>query len=145
MRAMSNYEFLHGEKTGEQEQLPARVAKKPKPQRRGYVYWIKDGRGNVLLHRRDEKALLGGMLGLPTGEWADKEPEHLDFFNALEMPVSKENIRHVFTHFDLKLDIISFETQGLTTPKGYFWEKASHIEPNDFPTVFKKAVALCLR
>src|SRR5690606_33334059 len=54
------------------ERLPRRAAKKAKPVRYGHLYWIEDAAGRVLLERRAQTQMLGGMPGLPTSEWIEK-------------------------------------------------------------------------
>src|SRR3546814_17498674 len=51
------------------ERLPAKPAKKAKPQRHGVAHWIEQD-GRVWLIRRPEKGMLGGMRALPGGEWS---------------------------------------------------------------------------
>jgi len=53
---------------GEQECFPVKLAKAPKPRRYGVVFVMLAGDG-VVVERRAEKGLLGGMLGLPHTEW----------------------------------------------------------------------------
>ncbi|MEM9098479.1 MAG: A/G-specific adenine glycosylase, partial [Pseudomonadota bacterium] len=55
------------------ETLPQKAPKKVKPIRRGAVY-IAQSASHVLTERRPEKGLLGGMLALPSTDWAEAEP-----------------------------------------------------------------------
>lgn len=57
---------------GEPARFPVKPPKAIKPVRYGTAYWIEVD-GDVLLERRPAKGLLGGMLGLPTGEWVAAE------------------------------------------------------------------------
>ncbi len=56
------------------ETLPRRAAKAEKPTRRGIAFWLTregdEGR-EVLLRRRPEKGLLGGMMEVPSTPWRD--------------------------------------------------------------------------
>ena len=63
---------------GDPARYPVKLAKAATPVRYGEVYWIEVD-GEVLLERRPAKGLLGGMLGLPTGEWGVVEttPMHI--------------------------------------------------------------------
>lgn len=59
------------------ETLPRKERKKAKPQKYGAVYWIKNQKDQVLLHRREDRGLLANMLGLPTSEWRLKKEYNL--------------------------------------------------------------------
>ncbi|HYU11045.1 MAG TPA: A/G-specific adenine glycosylase, partial [Stellaceae bacterium] len=48
------------------DNLPARLDKPERPWRYGVVFWLSRGDGAVLLRRRPEKGLLGGMIELPS-------------------------------------------------------------------------------
>nr|WP_233355630.1 A/G-specific adenine glycosylase [Henriciella litoralis] len=124
---------------GEPDRYPIKPAKKAKPVRRGEVYVIfKDG--HVLTERRPDKGLLGGMLGLPTSSWVEEgEPASADW-----LPDEAEQIgdvRHVFTHFELRLSVFS-SAEGLPVHKGDWTpvEKAA----DGLPSVFRKALKLAL-
>jgi len=130
---------------GDPTLYPRRTLKKAKPRRFGYVYLVTDSDGQILVHRRPEKGLLGGMYGLPTSSWEDTigMVHHLDFLNLKDVVQPQEFINHVFTHFDLTLypvyvtlENVYFKEEGLQwLSKEAFWEIS-------FPTVFKKAVNL---
>ncbi len=74
--------------------LPARAKKPERPARTGIVYALFDEGGDVLLIRRPDKGLLGGMLALP------EEPpvKNVRWRDA-------GTIHHVFTHFSLTLTV----------------------------------------
>lgn len=133
---------------GHAAELPRKSAKTAKPQKFGYVYWITDGEGRVLLHRRPEKGVLGSMIGLPTSEWGSKKdqkkPAHLYLLekkkpgDLREKPVS---IHHSFTHFDLELRLQTTEiSRKQLKDNTYFWVDPQDIQNYGFPTLFKKAV-----
>lgn len=134
--------FCKGADTGIAATLPARKAKMAKPQKQGYVYWIEDGKGQVLVEKRPENGLLGGMVGLPTSDWVDKamEKTHLSFI--VEAQRGKERVLHSFTHFDLDLQGVRVTLDRTQPPAGgnYFWTEKNTAENLGFPTVFKKAL-----
>lgn len=136
---------------GVQDTLPRKRTKKARPKKYGYVYWLMNENRQVLLEKRPEKGLLGGMTGLPTSEWSARQsdvdvqpgflnigqditPHHID-----DTPV---HIHHSFTHFELELQLrrAQLEKKALKQPQNYFWEKFENIEEYGFPTVFQKAV-----
>jgi A/G-specific adenine glycosylase len=116
------------------EGYPRKAARKPKPHRHGKAYWLQHG-GDVLLVRRPAEGLLGGMLALPTGSWADEPaedgaPAHADWADA-------GAVSHVFTHFTLNLRVACAaperrEAQGT-------WWPVDQIGEAGLPTVFAKA------
>ena len=119
---------------GEPAAYPKRAAKKARPHKQGFVYWVKDGAGRVLTHRRPARGLLGGMLGLPTSDWAVKPSDHLDFLSSVQP--TNHTVQHVFSHFDLTLNICYAKLKG-DLPGGYQFSDAQALE--GLPTLFAKA------
>ncbi|MDX2276221.1 MAG: A/G-specific adenine glycosylase [Hyphomonadaceae bacterium] len=121
--------------TGAPETYPRRAAKAERPQRFGAVFVLRRD-SLVWLVRRPDKGLLGGMAGLPTTQWG----EQLSEVAALEQAPAKASwrrvgeVRHVFTHFALTLDVYAAEAEA--TGEGWWGEAGA------LPTVFKKAAAL---
>ena len=56
------------------ETLPRKAEKAVRPHRAGIAFWVVDGTGAVLLRRRVEKGLLGGMMEVPSTEWIVPAP-----------------------------------------------------------------------
>lgn len=138
-----------GQKQGIAKDLPYRAVKTVKPQKFGFVYWIQDREGRVLLQRRPDKGLLGGTYGLPTSDWVDvaykKKVLHPTYLQGLEFKGKKLKVRHSFTHFDLELEVRrSTPVKSLKIGKDYFWHQTEDIGNFGFPSVFKKAVKLSL-
>ena len=83
--------------------LPQKRPKLQKPTRYGIIYYVERCDGAVLLEKRPETGLLGGMLGFPGSPWQeiakDAPPIHATW-RALH-----EEVRHTFTHFHLRLAI----------------------------------------
>lgn len=128
-----------GYKGGTPTFYPLKVAKKEKPKRFARVYWVTNDEGQVLLERRPDRGLLGGMVGLPTTEWVeDKKEAHLGCFeHAVCLNLQ---VLHVFTHFHLTLDIYSVENYNARNFETAFWSDLDDIHSIGFPTVFKKVV-----
>ncbi len=104
-------------------ELPARTAKAERPRRVGTAYVLMDGRDDVLLIRRPDKGLLGGMLALP-----ESPPLDAEWTDAGE-------IQHVFTHFALTLRVRAARMAAL--PDGALREPA---ENAPLPSVMRKAL-----
>lgn len=131
-------------KQGIAENLPAKRTRKSKPQKHGYIYYVTDNKGNILLHKRPEKGLLGGMYGFPTSDWVlkDKDKVHAEFSYNLQPEICKRyKVLHSFTHFDLELTGCRVKLSS-KKPKieqnGFKWIPENNIRKNIFPTVFRK-------
>jgi A/G-specific adenine glycosylase len=125
-----------GYKAGTAEELPNKTKKKPRPKKMGYVYWAQNEAGQVWLERRDEKSMLGGMLGLPTSEWTiDKNADHLSNFTGKKLG----SIFHTFTHFDLELVLVRVTGEIDTLPSHYSLYQTKDLEDAGFPSLFQKA------
>lgn len=128
-------------RAGTAADLPKRSAKKPKPTRYGVVYLARDTSGAWLLQRRPDKGLLGGMLGWPTGDWAQTPPVECPPFDA-EWDVLPGEVRHTFTHFHLILRIMTATCPVGFTPQEGFLVPERDFRPSDLPTVMRKAYDL---
>lgn len=126
-------DYCAARKLGIAEQLPRRAAKKAKPVKYGELYWIEDKQGRVLLERRPEKAMMGGMPGFPTSEWGEVMPQSTKSAKVLGQ------IRHSFTHFDLYLDIIKKPVPKVADG---WWVERGALGQAGLPTLFAKAVKL---
>jgi A/G-specific adenine glycosylase len=139
------------EAKGIAEELPARMPKKKKPTRRGIAFWLSNAKGEVLLRRRPERGLLGGMIEVPSSDWLEKPQSPSEALNAapaeatwLKLP---GKVRHTFTHFHLELEVVVGEypkVKSSTTPKGV-WCGSADFGDHALPTVMKKVVAHALK
>ena len=113
--------------------LPLKAPKKEKPTRQGIAYVIEDGERRLLIDKRPPKGLLGGMDGLPTGEWTAERPSALP--GARDLGVS---VRHTFTHFHLHLHLYAAPAAAAQHfPAARFVEG---LEGLALPTLFAKAL-----
>jgi A/G-specific adenine glycosylase len=125
---------------GDPETYPVKPAKKAKPHRRGIAYWL-EADGTVLLVRRPDKGLLGGMRALPGGGWG-KIAEPAPPAEADWRPIG--TVDHVFTHFSLSLDVMAAEfpaRSAIDLPDGQWWPVET-IEQAGLPTLYARAAAL---
>jgi A/G-specific adenine glycosylase len=127
--------------SGFAEDLPSRAEKAERPLRRGVVFWLTRPDGAVLLRRREEKGLLGGMIEVPSTPW--REAAWDDAEAQLHAPASAGwnklpgTVRHGFTHFPLELTIWSGTTES--PPEG-IWARPEQFKDHAFPTLTKKVV-----
>lgn len=116
--------------TGDPARFPARAPRAAKPKRRGTAYWL-EHRGKVLLVRRPQRGLLGGMLALP-----EREPARAAWAEA-------GAVDHIFTHFSLTMRLLCAEAakggQSLVTvPDEGIWWPVERIGEAGLPTLFAK-------
>lgn len=117
---------------GVQADLPRKSPKPEKPTRRGTL-WLGHRDGAILLERRPDKGLLGGMLGIPGDSWDGQggpAPAKADWQAIGE-------VRHTFTHFHL---ILTVHTARLDGPpaRGELIPRQD-FRPSGLPTVMRKA------
>lgn len=136
-----------GFKQGIAEELPRKSLKTIKPDRYAVAFVISRGDGSVLLARREEKGLLGGMIEAPTTPWREK-PWPLDEALAFcplecEWKENTREVRHVFTHFNFKVVVCYgavLEPVSLRLPRS-FWVKPEDFSKMALPTVMKKILS----
>jgi len=126
---------------GGAEGYPVKAPKKPRPVRHGMVFWARRGNGQVLLRKRPEKGLLGGMMEIPSTEWRDKKWNLREA--AVAAPVMaawrplEGIVRHTFTHFHLELTVLTAEFNDRKS-KDFLWCLPSRFSEHALPTVMKK-------
>jgi len=130
---------------GVADSLPARAPRKAKPVRRGVAFWIERPDGAVLLRRRPENGLLGGMMELPSTPWrvggtangaAARRAPVKARFRALD-----GTVRHGFTHFDLELKmLLGRAAASAKAPGGALWCPIDRLGDHALPTLMKKLV-----
>lgn len=125
--------------TGAPETFPRRKARAAKPERHGVAFRLRRG-GDILLVRRPDKGLLGGMAALPTTPWRTEvwtRDEALDHAPAAVPWRESGAVRHVFTHFALTLTVWTGEGDADGD-----WRSTTDVTALGLPTVFRKAATL---
>jgi A/G-specific adenine glycosylase len=126
---------------GAPDAYPVKPAKKAKPHRHGIAYWL-EADGAVLLVRRPDKGLLGGMRALPGGVWGDAATPAPPIAALQWQTIG--TVEHVFTHFSLSLDIHALRLPArpaLPAVDGEWWPVAL-IEDAGLPTLYARGAAL---
>ena len=116
--------------------LPRKTPKKKVPTRYGVVYFARRVDGAVLLERRPDKGLLGGMLGWPGNAWATTQAPHEPPLIA-DWTTLNTTVRHTFTHFHLELTVLIASDVTGSANVGEFHDSAV-FNPTDLPTVMRK-------
>lgn len=125
--------------------FPVKPAKRAKPHRKGTAWWIENDDGSrVLLVRRPDNGLLGGMRALPTSRWhetdgSDDAPPFAAGWQDAGL------VEHVFTHFRLSLRIAAVRLKKGCKPEldGEWWP-LDEIDSAGLPSLFAKAAARAL-
>jgi A/G-specific adenine glycosylase len=123
------------------ETLPAQTGKPERPTRYGAAFWLSRPDGAVLLRRRPEQGLLGGMIELPSTDWR-AAPWHAAEAIAAA-PAAAEwrtlpgTVRHGFTHFRLELALLAATT---TEAIDGIWATEAEFKDHAFPTLTRKLV-----
>lgn len=121
---------------GTQLDLPRKAPKIPKPKRYGIAYVVRRVDGALLLERRPDSGLLGGMLGWPTTDWGD-DPTPAPPIRA-EWKTSDIRVKHTFTHFHLFLTVqTAYVPMDRDPDRGVFIEPEA-FDPSDLPTLMRK-------
>ena len=128
-------------KRGIAAELPRKAPKKSVPVRRGTAFWAARPDGAVLLRRRPEKGLLGGMMEVPSTPWQEQPaaPEpHAPI--AAQWKTLPGVVTHTFTHFHLELTVVKAEAVEHDAVEGR-WVAAEDLAGEALPTVMRKIVA----
>jgi A/G-specific adenine glycosylase len=127
------------------EELPVAAAKPERPLRRGVAFWLSRPDGAVLLRRRPERGLLGGMIDLPSTDWREAPWDAAEAIAAA--PASAQwtplpgAVQHGFTHFRLELALLAGAT---SEPVPGIWARPDQFKDFAFPTLTRKLVRYAL-
>lgn len=121
---------------GTAAELPAKTPKKTQPTRLGLVYVARREDGAWLVETRPPQGLLGGMIGFPGSDWSDA-PAPAPPAQAEWQDIGAE-ARHTFTHFHLRLTILSATLPLDASPLRGHFVPAAEFRPAALPTVFRK-------
>jgi len=122
-------------------ELPRRAPRAKRPLRHGVVYWVARKDGAVLLRRRAETGLLGGLMEFPSSDWRARrwsiaEAEAAAPFAADWRPLPGL-VRHGFTHFELELRVLAGRPKRARND-GDLWCRPDEFGTQALPTLMKK-------
>jgi A/G-specific adenine glycosylase len=140
-----------GRALGIESHLPARTPKGERPARFGIAFLALREDGSVLLRRRPDTGLLGGMMEVPSTDWVDILPAARD---AMRIAPAKGDwwkvpatVRHVFTHFELEL-VVYRAVVPLDAALTFWadqprcrWVPRRDLDRQALPSVMKKVLA----
>jgi A/G-specific adenine glycosylase len=135
--------------------LPVRAAKPERPVRVGLAFVALREDGCVLLRRRPRAGLLGGMLEVPSTDWADVLPPLNEALRGAPVPgdwwAVPRVVTHTFTHFRLETLVYRAVvplSAGLTfwaDPGRCQWIARRDLDSAALPSVMRKIIAHGLR
>jgi len=129
--------------SGVAETYPRKAAKKDKPTRYGAAFAVFRRDGAVLLRKRPDRGLLGGMAEVPTGPWTEDE-RMLEDRSAAPAATGWKRVptlvTHTFTHFHLRLAVYC-TVSDLDPPPGAWWSRPGDQPGEALPTVMRKVLA----
>lgn len=131
---------------GVQESYPRKKPRADRPTRRGAAFWAQRPDGYVLVRRRPDQGLLGGMSEIPSAPFTQDIPPE----DALPHAPLKARwrrlpgeARHGFTHFDLVVTVFAADVAvSARAPEACRWVKLSSLDDEGLPTVMRRIVAV---
>lgn len=132
--------------SGRQETIPVRAPKKKRPERCCVMFWLQNEDGELLLRKRDERGLLGGMSELPSTPWLEGAwPDDREIIAHQPVGIEWDDVpgeaHHIFTHFRLSIRVQRGVVDQRINTDG-FWVKLEDLPKHALPTAIKKAIAL---
>jgi len=130
---------------GDAERFPVKSPKAERPVRRGDAFVIvrkERSDPHILLRRRKDKGLLGGMMEVPCSEWlADAAAATSPSDGSWK---EGRTVQHTFTHFHLEMRVLAAHHDTVRPAAETFggeWAALENLSDFALPTVMKKAVA----
>jgi A/G-specific adenine glycosylase len=124
--------------------FPRKGAERARPLKRGVAFVARDATGAVLLVKRPERGLLGGMLQPPLGPWGGTFPGADEAL--LQAPFRADwkrragFVKHGFTHFELEIEVWRVELKRRNGFAG-IWVASPDLGHVALPTVMRKILA----
>lgn len=130
--------FCAARERGIAETLPVKPQRRESPLRRGAVFWLQRRDGAVLLRRRPERGLLGGMMEFPGTPWTEEMTDYREYAPArCAWRILPGTVRHVFTHFKLELTVYAGNCGRLKAADGV-WARPETLGEFALPGVMRK-------
>ena len=110
-------------------------------------YWIERADGAVLLRRRPETGLLGGMMEFPGTDWTETGSTRFEDTGlpGLASEIREAGaIRHTFTHFHLELSVHRAQALSESVPDDCHWCPIDQLGERALPTVMRKVAKAAL-
>ena len=136
-------EACEGRKQDIAASLPRRQPRAKRPTRYGIAFCLFDEAGRLLLRRRPEKGLLGGMMEVPSTPWREQAWQAGEISGHAPLHTEWQSLPgtvvHVFTHFRLELAVHT-GNGARETKSGEIWQAPKDLGELALPTVMKKVL-----
>ena len=137
-------EPCRGRAAGDPETLPVKAPPRAKLLRRGIAFWAMREDGALLLRRRPERGLLGGMAEVPSTEWRKEAWTAQEALAAApftaEWRALPGGVAHVFTHFRLELALLAARAPQDVQPDEGYWCPVERLGEEPLPSLMRKVV-----
>ena len=136
-----------GRQSGIAERLPLKPPKQERPTRRIIAFWLTRNDGRILLRRRPDKGLLGGMLEFPSTPWVARKsvPALAKSFSHAPASAPWQLLpgvaTHTFTHFHLEAAVAvagPLSDAAKVVGENIRWLRVDELEAAALPTVMAK-------
>lgn len=123
------------------DQYPTPTIKKKKPLKFAHAYLIQTPSGRLWLRKRPDTGLLAGLMEVPMSDWLEDET-----LLVQTPPIggawikAPSVIKHVFTHFDLYVQLWTITIDESSLPIEGFWACQSTLPQLALPTLIKKVI-----
>jgi A/G-specific adenine glycosylase len=133
------------QRQGIQDTLPRKAPKAARPTRHGVHFLVEDDAGRILVRRRPDRGLLGGMLEVPGTPWRDVPWTGQDALAhapvaGLRWATLPGEAQHGFTHFELRMTLLRARHGG-EPPEGCAWMEVAAAQAA-MPTAMRRLLAL---
>ncbi len=134
---------------GDAARLPRRLPRPDRPLRKGVAFWAMRADGAILLRRRPENGLLGGMMEVPSTNWRSRgwSANSARRFAPLQADwrALPGTVRHIFTHFELELMVMAACADGDEATADGVWCRPDRLGEYALPSLMKKVVAHAMK
>jgi A/G-specific adenine glycosylase len=140
-------EHCGGRKAGVAESLPRKLPRQKIPARHGIAFWVEREDGFVLLRRRPQKGLLGGMMEFPSSDWSSRKSGKAVPPVLARWQKRAATIQHTFTHFHLQLEVWKAVISGppeYVADGDFSWVHKDELGDEALPSLMRKVAAAIL-
>jgi A/G-specific adenine glycosylase len=136
---------------GTETQLPIRLGKPERPLRIGLAFLALREDGCVLLRRRPDVGLLGGMLEVPSTDWCDAPMPLEEALRTAPLRGKWQRVpgivAHTFTHFRLEMEVYRASAPTDVSLKSWIeaprcrWVARRDLHRVALPSIMRKIIA----
>tara|TARA_A100001037_G_scaffold306777_1_gene355382 strand:- start:8042 stop:9151 length:1110 start_codon:yes stop_codon:yes gene_type:complete len=128
---------------GSPANLPLKTPKLPIKQRFGYAFWIVRKDGAILLRRRPDNGMLGGMIEVTSSDWLENESMNIETMSykpcLAEWKKLPGSVIHTFSHFRLNLTVYAAQIDGRKL-RGGSWYMREQFNKLALPKLTQKII-----